>query len=144
MSDTLTVVTFGSHALQAQRAELWAALDAGAAIHLVNLTSGVHRGWLTAECEPGYEPVRIGCRQLGAHMGQLLEDVRSGTTFEVYDHQTSQVRGYLTWCPPRVIAEDPEASLSYHLKRRQGKLTRMLRAEFPTAVATRAVEAVAP
>ena len=144
MSDAPVVVTFGSHALQAQRAHLWAALDAGAAVHLVNLASGVHRGWLTAECEPGYEVTRIGCRTLGGQMGQVLEAVREGTTYEIHDHQTGQTRGYLTWCPPRAIADDPEVSLAYHARRRQGRLTRMLRSEFPTAVATRAVEAVVP
>ena len=92
MSDAPVVVTFGSHALQAQRAHLWAALDAGAAVHLVNLASGVHRGWLTAECEPGYEVTRIGCRTLGGQMGQVLEAVREGTTYEIHDHQTGQTR----------------------------------------------------
>lgn len=121
MSDELTVVTFGSRALQSQRAQLWAALSAGAAVHLVNLLSGVHRGWLTATCEPGYEVTRIGCHQLGARVGQILEDVRNGTTFEVYDHQTGETRCYLTWCPPRAIAEAPDAPqslLSYRVATR--------------------------
>jgi hypothetical protein len=109
-------------------------------VHLVNLRSGVHRGWLTAEVDAGYETTRIGCRQLGSRMGQILEAVRTGTTFEVVDHQTGAIRCYLTWCPPRAIAEaDVPSLLTYQVKRRQGRLTRMLREEFPSAVATQAV-----
>jgi hypothetical protein len=121
MTDVPAVVTFGSQALQAQRAQLWEALSAGKAVHLVNLLSGVHRGWMTADCEPGYEVERIGCRQLGARMGQILEDVRNGTTFEVVDNTTGETRCYLTWCPPRAIAEDPDAPqslLSYRVATR--------------------------
>lgn len=140
MGDELTVVTFASRALQSQRAQLWEALESGAAVHLVNLRSGVHRGWLTAEVDAGYETTRIGCRQLGSRMGQILEAVRTGTTFEVVDHQTGAIRCYLTWCPPRAIAEaDVPSLLTYQVKRRQGRLTRMLREEFPSAVATQAV-----
>jgi hypothetical protein len=135
---TETVVTFGSHALQAQRAQLWAALEAGAAIHLVNLASGVHRGWLTANIDPGYEVKRIGCRQLGARMGQILEAVREGTTYEVVDHQTGDVRCYLTWCPPDAIAQDPGVSLAYQVRRQQGTKARLVREEFPSVTATRA------
>lgn len=135
---TPVVVTFGSYALQAQRAQLWAALDAGAAVHLVNLRSGVHRGWLTAGCEPGYETTPIGCGALGAHMGEVLEAVRNGTTFEITDHQAGEVRGYLTWCPPRPIAEDPALTLRYMTRARRGTLARELLREFASANVTQA------
>jgi len=71
----------------------------GAAIHVVGLRTGRHRAWLVPELPAGCESERIGVADLGHRVGGVLEEVRDGVTFEIYDFKREQVKGYLMLTP---------------------------------------------
>ena len=52
------VVTVGGTELQHMLGRLWAELESGAVIHVVDKHQRRHCGWLVPERPAGYEPVR--------------------------------------------------------------------------------------
>lgn len=127
------IVTVGGTEFQHMLGRLWAELDSGAVVHIVDKHSGRHRGWLIPEPPPGSDPVRAGVAAVTGSVGRILGDVRDGAVFEIFDYVRQVVRGYLTWCAPEPIAAlGWGCSLQYTTRVRGGRL--VYRDIAPTAV----------
>lgn len=124
------VVTVGGYEFTHQTARLWTELDSGAVVRLVNKRSGRHQGWLVPDRPGGCEPERIGVNTLLKGMGPVLDAVRDGTVFEVFDGNARQVKGYLCWTGPEVLAQ-LQAVIPYRVRSRTGRLIE--RRMFPLA-----------
>ena len=94
------VVTVGGTEFQHWLGRLWAELESGAVVRIVNKRNGRHRGWLVPERPGGDEPVRVSVngllKSVGLHSGRM----RDGEVFEMFDHVRGEVRGYTdVGCP---------------------------------------------
>jgi hypothetical protein len=127
------IVTVGGCEFQHMIGRLWAELESGAVVHIVNKRNGRHRGWLVPERPAGYETVRVSVNTLAKSVGRILDDMRDGAAFEVYDHVRGVARGYLVWAPPDCLAAlGWGVSIPYFRRGRTGRL--LQRDIYPLAV----------
>jgi hypothetical protein len=99
------VVTAGGYDLQHRFGDLCQELDSGAEVHLVGLQTGRHRGWLLRQKPDGSSPERLMVSEMKRSIGLVLELVRDGVVYEVYQGKKREVIGYLTWGPPDCLAQ---------------------------------------
>ena len=59
-------------------------------------------------------------------VGRILDDLRDGIVYEVFDHVRHRVRGYLLWAVPDCLAS-LDSSLLYTTRTRSGLVYRDIR-----------------
>jgi len=115
------VVTAGGTELQHSTPRLARELGTGAIVHLVQIQSGRHRGWFDSRQPPGCEPERVTVWWLQRNVGKILDDVRDGQVFEIYNTRQRRVLGYLFWSVPEWLAR-LETSLQYTWRSPAGRV----------------------
>ncbi len=115
------VITAGGTHLQNSTPRLARELESGAIVHVVQIQTGRHRGWFTADQPPGSEPERVTAWAMHRAVGKILDDVRAGEVFEVYNARERRVLGYLFWSAPEWLAR-LETSLQYSFRSRSGRV----------------------
>lgn len=128
------VVTAGGTQLQHETPRLARELDSGAIVHLVQIQTGRHRGWFSADQPPGSEPERVNIYWLQKSVGKILDDVRDGAVYEIYNSKEHRVLGYLFWSCPEWLAR-LETSLQYSFRAWNGRA--IYRDIDPTAIQAR-------
>jgi hypothetical protein len=126
------VVTVGGTELTHSIARVWQELESGAVVRVVNKRSGRHRAWIVPELPAGYEAERISVNELLKNAGRVLDDVRDGTCFEVFDHVSRTASGYVIWAAPDCLAA-LACVIPYTVRTRTGR--RVQRDMWPLAVA---------
>ena len=124
------VITAGGTELQHCTPRLCRELGTGAIVHLVQIQSGRHRGWFDSEKPPGSEPERVTVWFLQRNVGKILDALRDGAVYEVYNCKERRVLGYIFWSCPEWLAR-LDASLQYSFRSWNGRLC--YRDIFPTA-----------
>lgn len=130
------VVTAGGTELQHGTPRLARELDSGAVVHLVQIQTGRHRGWFDSRQPPGSDPQRVTVWWLQRNVGKILDDVRNGEVFELYNTKERRVLGYLFWSVPEWLAR-LETSLQYTFRSWNGRT--VYRDIDPTATEARPV-----
>ena len=120
MKDMPAVITAGGTELQHDTPRLARELDSGAIVHLVQIQSGRHRGWLDSRPPPGSDPERITVWFLQRNVGKILDDVRDGEVFGIFNTRERRVLAYLFWSTPDSLAR-LETSLQYSYPSRTGR-----------------------
>jgi hypothetical protein len=114
----------GGGAFQHHLPDLARKVEYGKIVRLVDLRTGRHRGWFTRESPEGCEPVRVTVYQLGRTMGTILDEVRSGQVFQVWNARSCRVVGYIAWCPPEWLALLADMPFAYVFRTRSGGVIR--------------------
>jgi hypothetical protein len=130
------VITTGGTELAQTTQRVARELETGAIVHLMHIQTGRHRGWLSAQKPPGSEPEQITVWGLHRSVGKVLDRVRDGEVFELYNARERRIVGYLFWSTPEILVR-LETSLQYTWRSRSGRT--IFRDIDPTATEARPV-----
>ena len=122
----------GGQAFQHELLRLCRNVAAGKIVRLIHVQTGRHRGWFLRSRPPGCEPVRITIYQLGRGIGGILEDVRDGQVYQVWNGTEHRTVGYLFWSAPEWLAGLAGAPFTYSYRSKSGRVIR--RDFYPLAV----------
>jgi hypothetical protein len=122
----------GGSAFQHELPRLCRSVQGGKIVRIVSLQTGRHRAWFLRSRPPGCDPVRVTIYQLGRSIGGILEDVRDGAVYQVWNGNEHRPVGYLSWTCPEWLCELAGAPMTYTYKAKSGREIR--RDFYPLAV----------
>lgn len=112
----------GGSAFQHELPRLCRSVQGGKIVRVVSLQTGRHRSWFLRSRPPGCEPVRVTIYQLGRCIGKVLDSVRDGAVFQVWNGNDHRTVGYLSWSAPEWLAEMAGAPFTYTYRAKSGRV----------------------
>ena len=123
----------GGTALQHNLRDLCRKVHRGRIIRLIHVQTGRHRAWFLRSRPEGCEPERITLHELAGSIGRVLDDIRDGTVYQVWNGTEHRTVGYLSWSAPEWLCELlGSAPMTYVYRSKSGREIR--RDFYPLAV----------